>query len=136
MKIAIEIGTVLHILEIRNGEPDLSEYPSAGQKVLQAAYDAGMWAAYTLPDQEFEGGEPNWQVFRLELMVNPSFRDWAATLPADWREDLKGAAILGNAEALQATYTHVSMLHPVPAAAAAAWQQIADATHIPINFLG
>lgn len=77
---------------------------------------------------------PSWSDFRLALMVNSTFRAWAATLPADWREDLKTCAILCNVEALQTTYNHLASIYPPDQAAAAEWQQIADANHIPTTF--
>ncbi|MBW4486122.1 MAG: hypothetical protein KME14_26665 [Tildeniella torsiva UHER 1998/13D] len=101
---------------------------------LQAAYDAGQWQPYTPPEPEPEPPGPDWQNFRLALMVNSAFRAWAATLPADWREDLKSCAILCNVEALQSTYTYLASLYPPGPAASAEWQAIADATHIPVMF--
>lgn len=101
---------------------------------IQAAYDRGDWQPYTPPEPEPEPLSPNWQEFRLALMVNTTFRDWAATLPADWREDLKACAILSNDEALQGTYNHLATYYPPPPAAAAEWNQIAIDNHISVTF--
>lgn len=101
---------------------------------LQAAYDEGHWEHYTPPEPEPEPPPPNWTEFRLALMVNPAFRAWGQTLPDDWREDLKGCAILANSEALQGTYNHLVTYSPPAPEAAAEWQAIADANHIPVTF--
>lgn len=116
--------------------PDLASYSSSPntQAALQAAYAAGNWEHYTPPEPEPEQPEPNWSEFRLELMVSPSFRTWALTIPADWREDLKMAALAANLEALQSVYSHLASLYPPEPAAADAWQQIANDAHIPVVF--
>lgn len=101
---------------------------------LQAAYDAGDWEPYTPPELAPAPPEPNWQSFRLKLMISPSFRAWAATLPADWREDLKSCAILCNTDALQTTYTYLASIYPPEPEAATEWQQIATENHIPVTF--
>ncbi|WP_411840608.1 hypothetical protein [Nodosilinea sp. PGN35] len=67
-------------------------------------------------------------------MVSASFRAWAVTLPDDWREDLKLAAIASNATALQGIYDHLVAYYPPPPPAAAEWQQIATANHILVVF--
>lgn len=101
---------------------------------LQAAYDAGHWKPYTPPEPEPPPPEPNWEDFRLTLMVSTAFRDWAAELPADWREDLKACAILCNAGALQSTYTRLASIYTPEPDAADEWQQIATDAHIPVKF--
>ncbi|MEA5449707.1 hypothetical protein VB780_14075 [Leptolyngbya sp. CCNP1308] len=101
---------------------------------LQAAYDAGHWEEFFPPEPEPEPAPPNWSDFRLTLMVDTGFRDWAATLPADWREDLKLAAIATNATALQGIYDHLATYYPPAPAAAAEWQAIATENHISVVF--
>lgn len=121
-----------HYLESAEAIADIDS-PNT-RAALDAAYDAGNWQPYTPSGPEPEPLEPNWQDFRLELMVNAAFRDWAATLPADWREDLKSCAILCNVEALQTTYTYLASIYPPGQAAADEWQQIATENHIPVVF--
>jgi hypothetical protein len=125
-----------HWVSSEGGEPDFEGYSSSPntRAALQAAYDAGQWEPYTPPEPEPPPPTPNWQDFRLALMVHTGFRDWAATLPADWREDLKACAILANEEALQGTYNHLVNFYPPPPEAAAEWQQIAAANHISVVF--
>lgn len=132
--IAITTGDgIRHVLESESAIADYSPSP-ATVAALQAAYDAGNWEPYTPPEPEPETPEPNWQDFRLSLMVNEAFRLWAADLPADWREDLKSCALVCNAEALQSTYFLLASLDPPEPEAAAEWQQIATANHIPVTF--
>jgi hypothetical protein len=132
LKITLPSGA-FHLIE---GIEKLEDYSSSEntRAALQAAYDAGNWEPYTPPEPEPEPQEPNWQDFRLSLMVSTSFRDWAADLPADWREDLKACAILCNAEALQTTYTMLARIYTPEPAAAREWQQIAIDAHIPVVF--
>lgn len=134
MSIAIEIGTALHILELRNGALDLTSYPQMGQEVLQDAYDAGQWKTYTPPAIPPEPPIPDWKTFRLALLKSKSFRLWSELLPGTWREDLKMAAMVGNAEALQDIYNYCKSISIPGLASTAEWQKLADTSHIPVKF--
>ncbi|MEA5447328.1 hypothetical protein VB780_02025 [Leptolyngbya sp. CCNP1308] len=129
IKITLPSGS-FHLVE------SIESYTSSEntRAALQAAYDAGDWEDFTPPEPEPEPAPPNWSDFRLTLMVDTGFRDWAATLPADWREDLKLAAIATNATALQGIYDHLATYYPPAPAAAAEWQAIAAANNIPVVF--
>lgn len=132
--IAIEIGEALHILELSNGVLDLSEYPQMGQDVLQAAYDAGRWHTYTPPTMIPESLPPDWKTFRLALLKSKSFRLWSELLPGTWREDLKLAAMAGNAEALQGIYDYCKSLSLPGLASTSEWQALANKSNIPVTF--
>lgn len=101
---------------------------------LQVAYTRGDYEPYTPPEPEPQPPEPNWQDFRLKLLQSETFRDWSERLPATWREDLKLAAMAANEEAVQSIYNHCKTLALPGHTAAAGWQQIATANHIPVNF--
>lgn len=133
-QILIVIGSCHHVLEMGPEGPKLGAYPLAGQSVLQSAYDSGQWEPYTEAESPTSEEEPNWSEFRLSLMVEKSFRAWAVSLPADWREDLKLAALAANPEALQNVYNYLVSVYPPPAAAAAVWADLAAQHHIPVIF--
>ncbi|MGG6241863.1 hypothetical protein ACQ4N7_24835 [Nodosilinea sp. AN01ver1] len=125
------------IFDVVDGQPDFaSQFPNsqATQDALQAAYDAGDWEPYEPPQAEPELLPPDWPAFRLALLQSESFRTWSETLPATWREDLKMAALVANAEALQATYDHCKTLNLPGHVAASGWQQIATEHRIPVKF--
>lgn len=101
---------------------------------LQTAYDAGNWKLYTPPPPQPAPLEPDWKTFRLALLKSKSFRLWSELLPNSWREDLKMAAMVGNAEALQDIYNYCKTLSPPLPAAVAEWQKLATQNHIPVTF--
>lgn len=134
MKIAIEIGSALHVLEVENGALDLSEYPSSGKEVLQGAYDAGDWAPYDPPELNSIPPEPNPKAFKIALMGDPLFLQWQEDIPAIRREDLKLAAIADNWPLVQLLYNHLKAMILTPEGATAQWQALAEAHAIPLEF--
>ncbi|MBE9159725.1 hypothetical protein IQ265_23230 [Nodosilinea sp. LEGE 06152] len=124
-------------IEVVNSVPELAAYSNsvATQNALQAAYDLGNWEPYESPQTEPEPLPPDWPAFRLALLKSAMFRAWSELLPATWREDLKMAALVANAEALQVTYNHCAALTLPGPAAVAEWQQIADQNQIPVTFI-
>lgn len=98
--------------------------------LVQAAYDTGNWVE--LPAAVAIA--PDWSTFRIVLMTSTTFRAWAATLPDDWREDLKLVAIAANLEALQAIYNNLKQQHMPGLDSIAEWQAIADANGIAVVF--
>lgn len=104
---------------------------------LQAAYDAGNWGHYTLPEllpTPIAPLPPDWKTFRLALLKSKSFRLWSELLPGTWREDLKMAAMVGNAEALQDIYNYCKSISLPGLASTSEWQKLADTSHIPVKF--
>lgn len=101
---------------------------------LQAACDAGHWETYTPPVPLPEPLPPDWRTFRLALLKSKSFRLWSELLPGSWREDLKAAATLGNAEALQDIYDYCKTISLPILTSTSEWQQLADKSNIPVTF--
>lgn len=135
--------TVLTSDEINHGPiavvdsaPNFAAYSSsiATQNALKAACDAGNWQPYTSPTMIAEPLPPDWKTFRLALLKSKSFRLWSELLPSSWREDLKMAAMVGNAEALQSIYDYCKSISIPGFASTAEWQKLADTSHIPVTF--
>ena len=134
--ITLPSGAEHHVPTTSEGTPDLDVYTTSPNTrvALQTAYDAGDWQPYEPPQTEPEPPPPDWSAFRLALLQSESFRTWSEGLPATWREDLKMAALVANAEALQRVYDYCESISEPPQAAAAEWQQIAQENGIPVMF--
>lgn len=133
MKILVK-GSIVNVID---GQPDfVSQFPNslATQVALQSAYEADDWEEYTPPESQPPPPEPDWKTFRLALLKSKSFRLWSELLPNTWREDLKGAAIIGNSEALQDIYDYCKSLSPPLPDVVAEWQNLATQSHIPVTF--
>lgn len=131
MKITLPSGAA-HLIE-----STIEDYSSSQntRAALHEAYNRGDWKPYTPPPPPPPPPEPpNWSAFRLTLFDTKSFRQWAALVPADWREDLKICAVLANAEALQNTYNQISGLFKPSPTSAAEWQRLATQHRIPVTF--
>lgn len=124
-----------HVLE---SQAAIAAYSSSHNTctALQAAYDAGHWQTYTPPAPQAAPPElpPDWKTFRLALLKSKSFRLWSELLPSSWREDLKAAAMMNNAEALQDIYNYCKTLSPPLPSAVAEWQKLATQSNIPVTF--
>lgn len=132
----IAITTSDNITHLVASEAAIASYSSSAATVaaLQAAYDSGHCKPYTPPAPQPAPLEPDWKTFRLALLKSKSFRLWSELLPNSWREDLKMAAMVGNAEALQDIYNYCKSISlPVPASTAE-WQALADKSNIPVKF--
>lgn len=132
----IAITTPDQITHFVESAEAIATYSSSAATVaaLQTAYDAGHWETFSLPEPEAAPLPPDWTTFRLLLVQSTTFRAWSEALPDTWREDLKSCAILANVAALQSTYTHLASIYPPEPSAAAEWQAIATANHIPVTF--
>lgn len=132
----IAITTSDNITHLVASEAAIASYSSSAATVaaLQAAYDSGHCKPYTPPAPQPAPLEPDWKTFRLALLKSKSFRLWSELLPNSWREDLKMAAMVGNAEALQDIYNYCKTLSPPLPAAVAEWQKLATQNHIPVTF--
>ncbi|MBE9157689.1 hypothetical protein IQ265_12755 [Nodosilinea sp. LEGE 06152] len=136
-QILITINGYEHVIPLTEDGPDVSGYPPAGQATLLEEYAAGRWEPYTPPElapEPISAALPDWPAFRLALLKSATFRAWSEALPATWREDLKLAAIAANEEALQGIYNLLVEQSSPDGTAAAEWQAIADANHIPLTF--
>lgn len=135
----IQITTLDGLCHTLESQSSIDAYSTSinTRTALREACAAGHWQPYTPPVPQVAPPPPpppDWKTFRLDLLKGKSFRVWSELLPGTWREDLKMAALVGNAEALQDIYNYCKSISlPLPASTSE-WQRLADKSNIPVKF--
>jgi hypothetical protein len=115
-----------------SSNPEVGAFAAPQPGIAEEPISEAEWQALKPPPPP----QPNWAGYLISMIGNTLWRQWVDGLPPHHALATTGAAQRENAAMLQATFNAAALAIATPDGARAAWQAIADANNIAVDFEG